>query len=351
MLSNLIDIERIIHSFKTLIACLIGVALAKLSNLPSGQWIVITICVVMCSQLYVGSVLQKSYLRFLGTLVGCLFAIIAILISPNSHVAVLGAIAVSTFFFSYIATGQENLSYTGTLGAVTTVIIMLNPQAPTMVIASERFLEISIGILVASLVSQFVFPIHARTHLRRAQAKTLAQLRDYFIAATNLQSDNTDSDYSEMDEKIAKSLLRQRQLAKESAREPMGVAFNPEHFSKTLSCEREMLRSITFIHEALVNLKPFETTYLNSPAVLEFKKELTQGLNDLIQALEKDSRSQDLVTVPSLDKIKAAMQPLTLKISRDEQIYADGLLFSTEILTRGLSRLAELYHLRAMPIT
>src|SRR5436190_3578629 len=127
MLTRFFD-ERLIHSFKTLIACLIGLALAKLSHLPSGQWIVITIIVVMCSQLYVGSVLQKSYLRFLGTLVGCLFAIIAILIAPNIQVAILGAIAVSAFVFSYIATGQESYPYTGTLGAVTTVIIMLNPQ-------------------------------------------------------------------------------------------------------------------------------------------------------------------------------------------------------------------------------
>lgn len=348
MLSKLIDTERLIHSFKTLIACLIGVALAKLSNLPSGQWIVITICVVMCSQLYVGSVLQKSYLRFLGTLIGCLFAIVAMLISPNIHVAILGAIAISTFIFSYIATGQESFSYAGTLGAVTTVIIMLNPQIPTITIASERFLEISIGILIASLVSQFIFPINARTHLRHAQAKTLTELRDYFIATTSVKHPEKELVYIETDEKIAKSLLRQRQLAKESAREPLGVAFNPEHFSKTLFCEREMLRSITFMHGALENIKVIEQTYLNSPAAVEFNKELVQGLNDVINALEKDKRADTSIMIPSLDKIKKEIESISNQVTRDELIYVDGFLFCTEMLTRGLARLADLYRLRTV---
>jgi len=349
--SNLIDVERIIHSFKTLIACLIGVLLAKLSGLPSGQWIVITICVVMCSQIYVGSVIQKSYLRFLGTLIGCLFAVAAIFITPNIHLAAVGAIAISTFFFTYIATGAESLTYTGTLGAVTTAIIMLGPQNPSLTVASERFFEISVGILIATLVSQFIFPIHARTHLRKAQAKTLSQLRDYYVAVSSGDSGKTTDDYIEVDEKIAKSLQKQRQLAKESAREPLGEAFNSEHFIQTLYCEREMLRAITFMHNALVHIPHVKATYLTASAVLEFNNELVKGLDDLIHAIETDAPQKLPVLIPSFDTIRDRIEKIAPTISRDEQIYIDGLLFSAEILTSRLKKLVSLYRLRAVEET
>src|SRR5579862_2186173 len=178
---NIINLERFIHSIKTAIACIIGFIITKLLGFPSDQWIVITIIVVMCAQLYVGSVLQKAYFRLLGTLIGCLFAAISLMIFGYNYLTALATIAFSSFVFSYAATSRENLIYTGTLGAVTTAIILLG-QTPTLKIALERLIEISVGILIATLVSQFILPIHARTHLRKAQADTLKQLLSYYTA-------------------------------------------------------------------------------------------------------------------------------------------------------------------------
>lgn len=348
MFFNLLDAERLIHSFKTLIACLIGVGIIRLFHITSGQWIVVTICVVMCSQLYVGSVIQKGYLRFLGTLIGCLMAIAALLLAPNIHIAALSAIAISVFFFSYLATMQESFSAMGTLGAVTTIIIMLGTLPPSITVAAERFLEISVGIFIATLVSQFIFPVHARTHLRKAQAKTLAQLRDYYIEITSPDNETRRKDYSEIDETIGKSLMRQRQLAKESAREPLGISFNPAHFSQTLACEREILRAITFMQNALQNIQQIRDVYFTSPAALTFNKQITQGLNDLIQAIEKDKHSGSHILIPPLYPIQAAIQQCSTSATREEQIYVNGFLFSTEVLTRGLARLADLYLLKTV---
>src|SRR3990167_4305442 len=108
-MTKFIDAERLIHSLKTAIACIIGLILTKLIQFPSDLWIVVSILVVMCAQMYVGSALYKAYLRFLGTTLGCLFAVTAILIGENSYVAIVSTIAISSFIFSYLATGQENL--------------------------------------------------------------------------------------------------------------------------------------------------------------------------------------------------------------------------------------------------
>ena len=61
---------QVIHSIKTAIACLIGVTLEKYYNWPSGQWVPITIMVVMSAQTHFGGALRKSYMRLLGTISG-----------------------------------------------------------------------------------------------------------------------------------------------------------------------------------------------------------------------------------------------------------------------------------------
>lgn len=343
MFAKFLDIERLIHSTKTVIACLAGFFLSRLIGLPADQWIVITIIVVMCAQIYVGSVIQKAYFRFLGTLAGCLFAAFTLLFVGDTGIAIAFAIGVSSFVFSYFATGRESLAYMGTLGAATTAIIMLG-QKPTLIFAFERFFEISIGIMIATFVSQFVLPINARTHLRRAQAATLSQLCDYYTKLMiNRKAAGDKIDYHDLDENIVKSLLRQRQLAKESARERLGLAFNIIHFTQTLYCERDILRSISFMHHALRQVKKAELVFLTSPAVHAFNDSIIQDLTILIQVLKSDNPSQTHIHIPALATLKEDLLKNIDQPSREELLHIDGFLFAAETLSTSVIKLADLY--------
>ncbi len=339
-----ITIEHLIHSFKTAIACLFGFLLTRLIGFAADQWIVVTIIVVMCSQLYVGSVLQKSYLRFLGTLIGCIFAAITLAVSGHNNFDIAITIGLSSFIFSYLAVSKENLTYAGTLGAVTTAIIMLG-QNPTILFAMQRFLEISIGILIATVVSQFILPINARTHLRRTQAATLNQLRDYYIASMMTKDGGQAFDYHEVDESIVKSLLRQRQLAKESSSERLGSTFDPVHFSKTLYYEREILRALTFMHSAKTHIKNSAQIFMHSPAAHAFNETILQSISTLIKAIENDNTANEHIHIPELDGLKEELQKNVHAPSRNELIYIDGFLFCAEVLLSSLRALAELYNL------
>jgi len=347
-LNKFIDVERLSHSIKTALACVIGLTLARVIGLPADQWVVITIIVVMCAQLYVGSVVQKAYLRFLGTMIGCLFAIITILTVGDSHTAVVFIIALSSFIFSYLATSQESMTYAGTLGAVTTAIIMLGQQ-PTVIFALERFLEIAIGLLIATLISQFILPIHARTHLRRAQAATLTQLRDFYVKALTSNKESSTSteefDYHDLDEAIVKSLLKQRQLAKESKREPLGSAFNPDDFMESLLSEREILRSITFMHTALLRMKTMQTIFKKSSNLQKFNETILKALDVIIRVIETENPMNEHIHVPSLSQLKDEIQQSTHPVSRDELFYSNGFLFSAEFLIESLIKLAKIYHI------
>ena len=272
LMHKIIDVERLAHSVKTVIAVLIGLLLGKLLGGRTDQWIIITIIVVMCTQIYVGSVLEKAYLRLLGTITGCLFAAIAIALAGDTPVAVATAVGVSAFIFSFLAAKNEDLSTAGTLGAVTTAIIMLG-QTPTILFAVERVLEIIAGIVIATLVSQFIFPIHARAHLRRAQAETLEKLQDYYRVLMSAHTQQTPGvDFHALDENIAKSLLKQRRLAKNSKHERLGLAFSYADFMETLFCEREMLRAITMMEIALVSVCKTNPQFLLCPRCMHSMK-------------------------------------------------------------------------------
>lgn len=321
-----IDSERLIHSLKTAIACVIAFFVAKLVRLPADQWIVITVIVVMCAQLYVGSVLQKAYLRFLGTLLGCLLAAATLATFGATNLAIITTLAIASFGFSYIATSQESLSYAGSLGAVTTTIILLG-QEPTVIFALERFIEISLGILIASLTSQFILPIHARTHLRHAQAATLQQLHDYY--ATTLMGDQKKANAQELDEEIVNSILRQRQLAKDSVREPLLKKFDPEHFMLTLQYERELLRTMTFMQKAYSNIDHSDTE------LTSFNQSVLQALRTLNQVVVNKKLTDERLILPNTQTIQI----------NNPSVYTNSFIFLAGILVNTLGKLGELYQI------
>lgn len=325
--------ERLTHSFKTALAVLLGFLLTRLITLPSDQWVIITILVVMCAQVYVGGVLQKSMLRFLGTIGGCVFGILFLLAAGTNPIFIGAALVISAFGFSYIAASQENLAYAGTLGAVTVPIILLG-QHPSVLFGAARFIEISLGLLIATLVSQFVLPINARTHLKHAQVSTLKQLMAYYREAIIAVGD---IDREERDEHIAKSLLRQRQLAKESEREPLGQRFNPEHFAEVLYSEREILRAITFMHLArthLVNHSAF-----NDDCLRQFHDAVMGTLSALVLSMENKA-AMPPTTLPSITPLQNHWQ--TLARTPNDALYLDGYLFNAEILASNLGKLMTL---------
>lgn len=340
MFANFFDTECLIHSVKTTIACLCGVFIAETIGGPGSLWVPITIVVVMCAQIYVGSVIQKAYLRFLGTLLGCIVATFALITFGHSQLTIVLTIGFASFIFSYLAASSANFIYPGTLGAVTTIIIMLG-QKPNVYVALERFLEISLGILIATAISQVILPIHARTHLRRTQAKTLAQLRDYYLSyivqycdplATSLKQD------LEQDENIVISLSKQRQLAKEAAKERFGEFYQHEHFLKTLQSERNLLRAIHFMHHAILALTNRDH-FSHSAELRNFNGAIVQAFNVLISTIEKNETSDHPFPTFSLQTLHDELKN-NHGLTTAELVDIDGFLFIAKILTNNLIALA-----------
>lgn len=336
-----IDIERLIHSIKTVIAVLIAIVLTRLIGFKADQWIVITILVLMCAQIYVGSVFQKGYLRFFGTCVGCLIGISTFLIFGDSLFVIALTICFSSFIFSYIATGNERFTYACTLGAVTTALIMLSHD-PTVTYAVQRFLEISSGILIATVISQFVLPIHAKTHLRRTQAKTLTEMRNYYQTCVINQDDDL-KQHDEFEENLVKLLSKQRQLAKEAKREPFGSDFNPERCIQLLAYEKEILRAIDFMHLAMVNIQNGRSYLAQLPIFQSFNQNIIANFNELITAVEQTKPVAMPIQTQTLETLKTTLVSNLSMHPEQERIYIYSLCFTAEILISHMQKLALLF--------
>lgn len=340
LIRNYFNFERLVHSLKTGLACIIGFFFLKFFPIPSSQWVLITILVVMCAQLSVGGMLQKSYMRFIGTLFGSILAILAVYLFDNNSVVAMIVVTGAAILFSYIATGNSRYNDAGTLGAVTVVIILLS-QNSTVTTGFTRFIEISVGIIIATVVSQFVFPFHASLHLQRSQAETLRELQKYYRTFfLEVSSENLIENEFELDETIVKSLSTQRKLANEAKRELFSEKFSIDYFKQSLWCEKEILRSIFLMYFAYNASETNKRILLSMPLLQEFHVSICKALEDLASSIEKKSTSA--ISLPALAPLKVAFQPLIENAIFQDRIYIDSYLFCIEILEARMEKLVNL---------
>jgi uncharacterized membrane protein YccC len=337
---TLLNDERLIHSFKIAVACLIGFLVADYVHFHAYQWIIITILVVMCGHMNVGSMIQKSYMRFLGTIAGSIIAISTLYFFGAHYPISIFVITSSAIFFSFIATSNKNYSESGTLGVVTVTIILIAPD-PTLSSGFERFLEISLGILIAALVSQFIFPIHAETNLRRNQATTLRKLHSFYHSVfANRLSVGEITELRNLDEEIAISLIAQRKLASEAKREYVGNLFNLENFRQSLWLEKEILRSIIFMYYAYHATLETKKFIRELNAFQEFNQHLSAALEKLALCIEK--RRIETIFIPNITTLKQDIQEKSIAFPLEQKIYLDSFLFCSEALVARLNKLAAL---------
>lgn len=328
---NYFNIERVTHGIKTALACLIGFVITKSVHFNVDQWLIITIIVVMCAQISVGSVVQKSYMRFLGTLTGSIIAIGTLTYFGKNEIAFAIVISLSAMLFSYLATGPQGYNEVGTLGAATVVIILIGNN-PTLFTAAERFIEISLGLLIAALVSQFVLPIHARRHLRETQAATIRQLREFY--STTLEEDV--DHYQILDEGISQSLIKQRKLSVDAGREPLGKAFNLNYFQQMLRSEKEILRSIAAMHHAFIASAGIKKLY-SEKSVQDFHDAVCTALENIAVCIENKKIA---ITLPDIQFLKDFIY--SQEIPPEKMIVLSAYLFSAEMLVIQLDNLAAL---------
>lgn len=332
--------ERLIHSVKTALACLVGFIISNPMHFQATQWIIITALVVMAAQMNVGSMMQKSYMRFLGTLTGSLVAILTLKLFGNDPLINLGVVLMAAMFFSFIATSDKSYNESGTLGAVTVTIILFG-QNPTVLTGVERFFEISLGILIAAIISQFILPVHAKNHLRRNQAATIKKIHAFYqnLFSRTPSLDNVNA-LGNLDEQIVKSLIMQRKLAGEAHREKLGKSFNMDFFQQSLWCEKDIIRSIVFMFYAYQQIAELKLIQENEQTLEFFNQQISDFLQAMYQGIENNKKPEE-----NLLPKEGLLKPIFLDVSLlkyEERTAMDTFIFCAGMLVDRLDKMAGL---------
>ena len=138
------NLPSVIHSIRTAIAATISLAVARLFGLPEAYWAAIATLVVMQSTL--GATLLISVERIIATALGALAgALAAVYFTTNLFVF---AAAVFVLGLLCAAFRMEKTAYR--YASITLAIIVLIPRSnAAWIVALHRFVEVSVGIVVA----------------------------------------------------------------------------------------------------------------------------------------------------------------------------------------------------------
>lgn len=138
----------LMHSVRTAVAVSASLLVARVFRLPETYWSAISTLVITQSSL--GAALKVSWQRFVGTLFGAIVGgIVASYFGPE--IAVFG---ITVFMLGLLCalTRSDRSAYR--FGGITLAIVMLVPRTgPAWRIAFDRFVETSIGIGVALLLT------------------------------------------------------------------------------------------------------------------------------------------------------------------------------------------------------
>jgi uncharacterized membrane protein YccC len=150
------NLPSIMHAIRTAVAATASVIIARLVQMPEAYWAAIATLVVMQSTL--GATLTLSIERIVATAVGASVGALEANFFGASLVAF--ALAIVLLGLLSIAFRLEKTAYR--YASITLAIIVLIPRtAAPWTIALHRFLEVSVGIIVALTVVA-LWPEHQR---------------------------------------------------------------------------------------------------------------------------------------------------------------------------------------------
>lgn len=147
------------QAFKAAVAAVLATLYYQALNLPEGYWAVISAVIVM--EAGVQDSLRLSWFRFAGTAIGAIMGLIWTLLLGANSWAVGIAILVTILLCNLLKLPE---SYR--LAGVTAAIVILAGGTNPSEFALQRFTDVSVGILIALLVSILIFP---EQHLRSGE--------------------------------------------------------------------------------------------------------------------------------------------------------------------------------------
>lgn len=289
-------------ALRTAIAAMLAVLISFVFHLQTPYWSGMT--VVMVSNLYTGSIIDKALMLITGTLVGAFLGYFVAGLVANSFLLYLIScfliIALSVYYFNY-----SDYGYAYLLGALCAFIVIsqlaIDPQNAFFV-AVWRPVEIGIGVLVSALSAYVIFPNHIKDNINTQ----VQELFDDFLDEFALLFQELSASKAQLSAMFASNLKIKRKVRK--AVELMG-ALNQELGVSKVQVDTFRAFLDSFYHLArqlqyLTLLKP-EAITLNLKPVFDA---IFQDLLSLQSSFSKGTGSSILVLTEALADLEQQFQ-------------------------------------------
>lgn len=332
--------DRTINSMKTAVACLIALCLVSIPGSPLNQWTLLSVVVVMSAQVSIGSILKKSYDRIIGTLIGAVVAGISVWIF-KSHTLVLDIILIlSCLVFAYVASGPGDRGQVASLGSAAVIMILL-ARPPSLQIIFLRPTDIIVGILIALLVTTFIFPIHATVRLKMCLGDGLEKLTALFVLEDNVNNAEAFEQIKKTEEDLLSIFVKQRNLMKDSKQEHHKL-IKKSTLYELVTHERQLHRAILLSTYAL-HKSSYVTTLIHDLSIYQkFKQDVTDVLGTLALMLTKQLKKLPTIQPLDLEALLAALSALSMKEQVFEnRLYIDAFIVSIQFFTDELTILSK----------
>jgi uncharacterized membrane protein YgaE (UPF0421/DUF939 family) len=136
------------HLARTTVAAMVALYLANLFKLPNAYWAAITTLIVMQSTL--GDTLTISGQRFVGTALGAAAgALLAAYFGPSVIVFGIGVFVIGII----CAALRLGRAASALAGVTLALVVLVERTEPPWKLAAHRFVEVSLGIVVALILA------------------------------------------------------------------------------------------------------------------------------------------------------------------------------------------------------
>ena len=166
-----------IHTVKIVVAILIGFALMESVAGAHAIWMIITIIIIMLTDVNINVQMNKAVSRVLGTALGAGLGIGVVWIqfaTPLLTLILVGVIVI----FCYAKYTHRLSDYAASIGLATFSMIAINPDASLM-FGVDRAFEIIVGIVISLLVSRYFFPVRSSRMLSLYIDKNWREIKNY----------------------------------------------------------------------------------------------------------------------------------------------------------------------------
>ncbi len=291
-----ISSEQFKYALRVAFVLSIGVFIFKFFKIDHGQWIALTILIVI--QPYYGATRKKGIERVIGTVLGIIAGGVIMLL-PLPHEAFVVMLVIVSFFVAYFL--RNNYKVGVFFVTIMMVILMQLSQQPSLQLIGWRVLSTLIGSVLALLAGYVFWPMWEKERFPNLLSEALIQNKNYLAQVIGFFNKETTDAWFKYRNRAEEANTNLFACVQRMFEEPESVQSTVDVNFAIVGVNIRMAREITSVALAMDQ----KDVALPSKELNDFKKEIIVLFDWIaVNALIKEKAP----TLPDFDVVKGTLK-------------------------------------------